>query len=240
MPDSVREVVFDYVVEIEYTVYGGHRMDIKKFWDLVFRQYKCYVTFVLVAANIIIFIGMFFKQQEFDALFVYNYGGMMPESLEKGEWIRLLTACFIHFDLIHLGNNMLMLAVIGGTTERYMGSIPFALVYLLGGVAGNCVSAFGYLQAGRRVVAAGASGAIFAVVGALLCVVIANRGKLENFTTRKMILFIVLIMYQGLSSENVDNYAHGGGLVAGILIGAVCCLVKYMRNYGKEQSSYEN
>lgn len=198
----------------------------KKLFHIIWKEYKCYVTAVLVLINMAVFGWMFLKNSDMNPLFLYDCGAMMPDSLAKGDYYRLITAMFLHFDLQHLGNNMLMLAAIGSTTERYMGSLSFTLIYFIGGTAGNIFSAWSYTRLGENVVAAGASGAIFAVVGALLCLVLFHKGQLENFTTKKLVLFIVLILYQGFSSEAVDNYAHTGGLVIGFLVGMICILIK--------------
>ena len=76
------------------------------------------------------------------------------------------------------------------------------------------------------VVAAGASGAVFAVMGGLLCVVIFNKGRLENFTLQRMVLFLFLILYDGAANTGVDNYAHVGGLITGFAVGLAYCLLK--------------
>lgn len=199
----------------------------KNLFDLVFKKYKCYATAVFLLINLAVFLWMFLHNAAFDTLYMYDCGAMTPDSLKKGDYYRLITSMFLHFDLQHLGNNMLMLAAIGSTTERYMGTLSFVLVYLFGGIAGNLFSAWNYTRIGERVVAAGASGAVFAVIGGLLCLVLIHKGKLENFTTKKVMVFIVLILYQGFTTENVDNYAHAGGLAAGFIIGAACMAVKH-------------
>lgn len=202
-------------------------MDIKKFCYVVFKQYKCYITVAMVVINLLVFLWMFIQKPVFDANFMYECGAMLSGDLNDGEYYRFITAMFLHFDLQHLGNNMLMLAAIGSTTERYMGSVSFFVVYFLGGIVGNLFSAWNYARTGELVVAAGASGAVFAVLGGLFCLVMINKGKLENFTIRKTGIFIVLILYQGFVTDNVDNYAHAGGLVAGFFIGLICMAVRY-------------
>lgn len=205
-----------------------------RFFDVVFRQYKCYVTVALVLINVIVFGWMFLENigysAEFSSLFMIKNGAMDSDCLEKGEYYRLFTSMFLHFDMKHLGNNMLVLAAIGSTTERYMGSISFLIVYLIGGLGGNLISAVIYAGQSQPVVSAGASGAVFAVIGALLCVVILNKGKLENFTTTRVMFFIVLVLYQGMANTGVNNYAHVGGLVTGFVTALICCLITGIRS----------
>lgn len=211
-------------------------MTIRRFLDVVFRQYKCYVTALLVLANVAVF-GCMWVNSSFPGDFpggeMTRWGAMYSGCLENGEFYRLINAMFLHFDLKHLGNNMLVLAAIGSTTERYMGSIPFAIVYFLGGIGGNLLSAYMYAQNGANVVAAGASGAVYAVIGGLLCLLVFHRGRLENFTLNRMVVFLVLILYQGAAESGVDNYAHVGGLICGFVIAVICQLIERMFCKGK-------
>lgn len=204
-------------------------MKVRRILELIVKEYQCYVTALMIGINVIVFGLMLAEHPGVDGFAAYDmehWGAMVSGALEKGEYYRLFTSMFLHFDLKHLGNNMLVLAVIGSSTEWYMGSLSFALVYLLGGLGGNIVSELMYAYDGVNVVSAGASGAVFAVVGALLCVVIFNKGRLENFTTSKVIVFIVLTLYQGVSNTGVDNYAHVGGLITGFIVAVICCIVR--------------
>ena len=67
-------------------------------------------------------------------------------------------------------------------------------------------------------VAAGASGAIFGVIGALFYVVVKNRGKLEDMTAFRLGILIVYILYTGITTSGIDNAAHIGGLIIGVLL----------------------
>ncbi|MDJ8939433.1 rhomboid family intramembrane serine protease, partial [Clostridium perfringens] len=73
----------------------------------------------------------------------------------------------------------------------------------------------------RLIVSAGASGAIFGVIGGLLYAVVVNRGRLEDLSTRQLVVVIVCSLYFGFSSTGVDNAAHIAGLFVGILMGIV-------------------
>ena len=126
---------------------------------------------------------------------------------------------FLHFGIQHLGNNMLVLLFLGDCLERNVGKIKYFLIYFLGGVGANCLSVWLELQNGEYFVSAGASGAVFAVIGALIYVVIVNRGRIENFTTRQLILMAGLSLYFGVTSTGVDNAAHFGGFLCGFLLG---------------------
>lgn len=85
------------------------------------------------------------------------------------------------------------------------------------------------IKNGKYFISAGASGAVFAVIGALIYIVIANRGRIENFTTRQLIVMAGLSLYFGMTSTGVDNAAHFGGLVSGFILSVLF----YHRGYQK-------
>ena len=92
------------------------------------------------------------------------------------------------------------------------------IIYFASGIIGNIVSLFYDLTLEQPAVSAGASGAIFGLMGALLYVVIANRGRLGRLSGRGMLVMVILSLYFGLTSTGVDNLAHIGGLVSGFLL----------------------
>ena len=85
----------------------------------------------------------------------------------RHEYYRLFTCMFLHFGLAHLGNNMLVLAFLGDSLEREVGRIRYLLIYLIGGIGASYISYYAEIRGGEAVVSAGASGAVFAVIGAL-------------------------------------------------------------------------
>lgn len=75
------------------------------------------------------------------------------------------------------------------------------------------------LHSGDYAVAAGASGAIFGIIGALLWIVILHKGRYETLTGKGLLFMIVISLYYGISSGGVDNWGHIGGLIMGFLMG---------------------
>ena len=137
---------------------------------------------------------------------------------QTGEYYRLLTAMFIHYDFSHLFNNMLVLFFVGDKLEKSIGKRKYLVVYFGSGILAG-IASMGYnMFQHNEVVSVGASGAIFGVVGAMLYVLIANKGRVEDMTSRQMLFFIVFSLYGGFTSVNVDNAAHVGGFLAGILV----------------------
>ncbi len=130
------------------------------------------------------------------------------------QYYRLFTAMFLHFGVIHLASNMLFLYVFGSVIERYYGKVKFLLIYLGAGLAGNIVYAL--LSDG---VAAGASGAVFGLVGAMLSFSRIIKRSVEGKDTYFMILFAIISICGGMFMEGVANSAHIGGFVFGLIAG---------------------
>ena len=102
--------------------------------------------------------------------------------------------------------------------EPEIGKIRFLLIYLGSGLMGNLVSAWLDVSQGSYAVSAGASGAIFGIVGALLYVAIRNHGRVGEISTRGLVLMAGLSLYYGFTAQGVDNAAHIGGLISGFLL----------------------
>ena len=182
---------------------------------------KAYVNVLLIALNVLFFLYLEITGSSEDAYFMYTKGAMFaPAVLEDGEYYRLLTAMFMHFGIRHIMNNMLVLFVIGDNLERALGHVKYLIFYLLCGIGSNWVSMMAH-STDTMTVSAGASGAIFGVVGGLLYVVTANKGRLEDLSTRQLVIMIFFSLYLGYTSTGVDNTAHLSGLVIGIVLAII-------------------
>ena len=182
---------------------------------------KAYVNGLLIALNVLFFLYLEITGSSENAYFMYTKGAMSaPAVLEDGEYYRLLTAMFMHFGIRHIMNNMLVLFVLGDNLERALGHVKYLIFYLLGGIGSNWVSMMAH-PTDTMTVSAGASGAIFGVVGGLLYVVTANKGRLEDLSTRQLVIMIFFSLYLGYTSTGVDNTAHLSGLVIGIVLAII-------------------
>ena len=180
------------------------------------------VTAVLLLLNIIIFLVTDFTGGTDTTIHMLECGAAYPPFiLENGEYYRLFTCMFLHFGIEHLANNMLVLFVLGQRLEPVVGKIRFLLIYFLGGIGGNLISLVFDIKGGNYAVSAGASGAVFAVMGAMIWVVIRNRGRLQDISTRQMLVMAAFSLYFGFASSGVDNAAHVGGMICGILLAVV-------------------
>lgn len=189
-----------------------------------------YITLVFIVVNVLVYLVMEWVGDTTNGLFVARYGGMYPLALtDRHEWWRLFTAGFIHFGAAHLINNMVILYCMGSRLERVTGHLRFAVIYLISLLGGSLLSLAIMLYTGDYAVSAGASGAIFGVVGGFLWVVILHKGRLERITTKGILFMIALTVYYGFASAGIDNWGHIGG----VLTGFVATVILYHRKYQK-------
>ena len=185
-----------------------------------------WVNSAIIILNILYFLFLEAAGSSEDARTMIQYGALyIPMVIGKNEYYRLATAVFMHFGIHHLVNNMLVLFVLGDKLERAIGRMRYLILYLASGIGANAVSAVFYLRTSPNVVSAGASGAIFGVVGGLIYVVIANRGRLEDLSTRQIVLMAIFSLYLGYISTGTNNTAH----LSGVFIGLVMAVLLYRR-----------
>jgi rhomboid protease GluP len=178
-------------------------------------------TYVLLAINIAIFIvmvasGVSWISPQTDQVLRWgaDYG---PDTL-GGQYWRLITSMFLHFGIIHLAGNMWCLWSLGQLTEKLLGSISVLGLYLLTGIGASLLS----LSWDPMRVSAGASGAIFGLAGALISVLYFGQLGLQPEGRRKLLGYVVRFAFINLVfglTAHIDNMAHLGGLVTGLLIG---------------------
>jgi rhomboid protease GluP len=150
-----------------------------------------------------------------------RFGAIVPELVFAGEYWRLFTYMFVHFGFIHLLANTGGLLIIGLRVEKCFGHVAFLAVYLIGGLAASLCSLF-FTQG----FAAGASGAIFALDGAAFAYTRIAKRPIDELTDQVMLMYIIVGIAMGFGMGGVDNAAHVGGLVAGLLLGALITKIK--------------
>lgn len=177
-------------------------------------------TILLAAVNVIVFIILTSQGMTEDGRFLLEHGAMyVPRVKEAGESYRLFTSMFLHFGFQHLMNNMVILVLVGWNLELEIGKIRFLLIYILSGLGGNILSAWWEVLTAAYAISAGASGAVFGTIGALLYVAIRNHGRIGEISGRGLVFMIIISLGYGFSSGGVDNMAHIGGLLTGFVSG---------------------
>ncbi|HEX8362812.1 MAG TPA: rhomboid family intramembrane serine protease [Longimicrobium sp.] len=145
-------------------------------------------------------------------------GAMVPEAIRGGQWWRLLTCGFLHGDLIHFGVNFMALLSLGRETEVLAHRAYVPLVFLAGVLAGSLAS----FAVPPDVPSVGSSGGLMGLIGFLGVLGYRRREAVPAGFLNMVLLNVAVIAGIGIVGFGlVDNAAHGGGLAAGALIGAL-------------------
>ena len=232
---NLRDLIEDICVKNGGTVsdnsYRYEHEDRKK-KHFIAREFTI-VNSLLVVVNIALFFYYSIIGSTLDIDFMLKHGVMyVPSITEDGEYYRFLTCMFLHFGFQHLIGNMVVLLFLGDNVERQIGWYKYLILYIGSGLIGSLGSfAYAYFL-NPGIVSAGASGAIYGIIGALLWLVIRNKGKLENMTIVRVCVMIAYALYSGFTSENIDIAAHLCGLAGGFLLSIIL--------YGKEKVTDED
>jgi len=171
-------------------------------------------TFIIIVLNIIVYAYTAILSGTFiviDYYVVRQYGQDNLFVLNGGYW-QLFTAMFVHVDIVHLLGNMFFLLIFGLRAEDLFNIQEYFAIYFLSGLAGNLLT----LLFGPFMISAGASGAIFGLFGA--CTIYIRRAFSQSIISALLYSFFLLMMSSG---GNVNNLAHLGGLIIGLLIGYI-------------------
>jgi rhomboid protease GluP len=201
-------------------------------------------TYLLVGINCAVFLAMVARgaspwMPTVDQLM--SWGADRPDSiLLQGDWWRIVTAMFVHVGIIHLATNMWCLWNLGLLAEPLMGSFGLVAVYILTGAAGNLLStAYNWIHAVRESpgapffqAGAGASGAVFGIAGALIVLLKSKylpvpprelnrlRRSVIYFAAINLVIGFSVNFASGLTGVGVDNSAHVGGFLCGLIFAA--------------------
>lgn len=182
------------------------------------------LTTVLIGVNILIYMIQLLigRQQQV----MIDRGGLSHFNFVHGDYYRILTSIFLHFDFSHLLFNMMSLYIFGKLIERIFGSVKYMIIYIVAGVIGNLVS----LSFDTISTSVGASGAISGLFGALIAYFIFS-GKFERrFIVQSAVGIVVFLLLSNLFA-NVNNFAHFGGLFGGLLAAVAIYMKDMNKNY---------
>ena len=178
------------------------------------QRYK--PTYILIALNIAFYIYTSIVGGDFvntSDTMIRLYGQVNGAVIFYGYYYQLFTSMFVHATIAHLAGNMLFLLIFGLRGEEMFSLPEYLSIYFLGGLTGNLLS---LLLLPLNMPSVGASGAIFAMFGA--CTIYARRAVRQSIIGALIYAFFLLFLSSGLG---VNNFAHIGGLVTGLLIGYV-------------------
>ena len=181
----------------------------------VFKVKRPYITYALLVINAIIFFLVHWNPQLLNNL-------VLLKNINS-EYYRIITAAFTHYDIFHLLFNMYALYVIGSQIESFFGKKKYMIIYLFSIITSSLMSITFMPNNGASL---GASGAIFGLFGSLIYFGYHYRLYLGTVLRSQVIPLIIFNLLLGFMITGVDNAAHIGGLIGGILI-SMACGVKY-------------
>jgi len=188
-------------------------------------------TFIIIVLNLIVYAYTAILSENFIEINYYvvrQYGQDNLFVLNGGYW-QLFTAMFVHVDIVHLLGNMFFLLIFGLRAEDLFNIQEYLAIYFLSGLAGNLLT----LLFGPLMISAGASGAIFGLFGA--CIIYIRRAFSQSIIGALLYSFFLLMMSSG---GNVNNLAHLGGLIIGLLIGYILASKRKSKIVYKYNYSY--
>lgn len=172
------------------------------------------VTYVLIAATILAyFFTLVFGGEQHWA---YLLGNDHSRIVLYGEYYRLITCMFVHAGIFHIGYNCISLYVFGTRAEEYLGHTGFLVMYFGAGLCGSILS-FLFTQG----LSVGASGAVYGAVGAVLGMSLLLKKSIGGLNYMAMLVFVVAGLGMGALGGNVDNFAHIGGFIFGLLFAVI-------------------
>ena len=184
----------------------------------IFKKKTPIITYLLILINVIVFAITYIYGSGIEPNVLVKFGGLISTSNYSFNLSRIFTSMFLHVSIVHLILNMYSLYVLGSQLESFYGKFKFLIIYLVSGIAGNLLT-LPLLQS--NVVSVGASGAIFGLMGSLLYFGYHYRVYLGTVIKSQIIPLIVLNLLIGFLATSINNFAHIGGLVGGILISMV-------------------
>jgi len=191
------------------------------------------VTYTVMIVNVLLFgvtlmatvqsTGQFSLFGGIDGRVLHRLGAMWPYDIVVGrEWWRLVMPIFLHGGLIHIFFNSWVLADVGRQVEAVYGSPRYLFLYVMTGIGGFVVSmGWSVLFEGGQRLAVGASASLLGMIGVMLAITRRRGGAYMQMVRGQLIKWVIYIGVLGLVIPGIDNAAHGGGLVAGYLLGLV-------------------
>lgn len=172
-----------------------------------------YLSHILVAVNVVLFALMWLSDPTVSSITLSKFGAKVNFLMVDGQWFRLVTPMFLHVDLFHLLFNSMALASFGTQTEMIFGKRKFLIIYFVSGIAGS-VGSFIFSPS----VSAGASGAIFGLIGANLYLLTLNPEVYKRVFGNSILVLLGINLVYGITNPLIDDSAHIAGLIGGFLI----------------------
>lgn len=213
-PDLSKKLVFNedgvqLFMKISDDISKHNKVDAEHI-ESVFKMKYPIVTYLLIALNVILYVIPVLTNS-YDVI-INNFCVYGP-LIKAGQYYRIITGAFLHGGILHLAFNCYALYVIGSQLESYLGKVRYLIIYLFSAVTASLFSLI--FNSNPSI---GASGAIFGLMGALVYFGYHYRVYLGNVLKSQIIPLILFNLLIGALSTGIDNFAHIGGLIGGLLI----------------------
>lgn len=205
------------VAEIEGRYYANRQEEYINPYYL--PQEQPFITYLLVAAIVFIWVMMELAGGSTNSELLIRFGANYGPLIIQGQVWRLFTSIFLHIGLMHLAFNTIALLLFGPEMERLYGLHRFLVLYLLSGLFGSLLS---FAVKGVMQFSAGASGAIFGIMGVSVAFYLLYRRRLGEYGRQRrnqMLALVAINLVLGFTLLPVDNMGHLGGLVSGFVLG---------------------
>ena len=180
-------------------------------------------TGILITANILLFLMETVSGGSTNKDTALRFGALYTPLVKKGQWYRLFTSMFLHFGFLHLFCNMFSLYNLGPALETFFGAPVFAALYLASGLAGNVLTYIKESRSGQYSLSAGASGAVFGLLGAYL--VFALWPGISGVSLYGVLRVLAINAVYTISNRSINAAAHLGGLACGAVITALLLFI---------------
>jgi len=199
---------FQLFLKITEEINNKNRRDSKEN-DRIFEPKKIIVNYVILGILALIFLFSFLFNKSDYLILKFGVSGPL---IRAGDYFRLLTGAFIHTDILHLLTNGYALYIVGNQIENFYGKKKFIIIYLISALTGSLLSICMH-----DTFSIGASGAIFGLLGSLLYFGYHYRVYFGSVIINKVLPVIIINLIIGFTLSGIDNFAHIGGLIGGIL-----------------------
>ena len=179
--------------------------------------------YALIGITFIIFAAESMKGGSTNRQVALAFGAQYAPYIKQGQFYRLFTAMFVHFGFLHLICNMYSLYNLGPALESFFGIPVFLLLYLASGLAGNILTYVMELRSGRYNLSAGASGAVFGLLGSYL--VFALWPGYVGVSLYSVLRVLAINALYTFSNRSINARSHVGGLITGAALTAVLLLL---------------
>jgi len=184
------------------------------------RKYPIFTIAILVI-NVVLLALMEWHGSSTNSWTLYQFGAVERRAmLYGGEWWRLVSSMFLHIGIMHLFMNSMWLILAGIRAELFFGHLKFLIIYFVGGIVGSFAMMI-TADPNTITIGAGASGAIFGLMGSMLAYMLITKRNIENFSFQSLGTMVLINVVFGFMIPGISNAAHIGGMIGGFIVGVL-------------------